>query len=290
MNANRVRRWRLSQPQIAQAGFSLIELMVSMLIGLVVLGALFAAFSSSNRTNRTATAMAQVTEDATLAMNLIRSQVRLAGYSRAVAVNAGTGRLTRAWAGRAVFGCDGPFADLAALPNVIACGAAGASDSLSIGYEMDSTANGNSLVGADGRPLDCLGNGVAITVDGAVSYFLAHSRFYLNNGGLSCRGPGNANGQLLVDNIQDWQLTYGVTTAGGDNVVAYKTATQINAAPAEWAQVMSVRACLVVRSADEVMDAITPYQGCNPFAAATVPADRRLYRAFTSTMTIQNRL
>ena len=57
-----------------------------------------------------------------------------------------------------------------------------------------------------------------------------------------------------------------------------------------WNRVVSVRICLVVKSEDEVLDAIQPYVGCDPFAAALLPIDRRMYRAFTSAIVMHNRL
>jgi len=138
--------------------------------------------------------------------------------------------------------------------------------------------------------LDCLGNATR-RVEGNAAYYYAYHRFYVSGNSLFCLGPGNAGGQTLVDNIQDMVVTYGVSdgSMGSPRVVAYQNAASVTAA-GTWARVISVRVCLVVRSADEAWDAVVPYSGCDPFARSKLtPSDRRIYRAFTSTFLIKNR-
>jgi type IV pilus assembly protein PilW len=265
----------------------LVELLVALLLGLLLTGAVFSAFTASHWATRTALAVSQLTEDATLAMTLLREHIRWAGYSRSTGQTTADGSLQRAWTGRALFGCDGTFADLAvSLPN-LSCTGAGNSDSLAVAYELDSSAQGNSLLSSDGRPLDCLGNGVNLSQEAGVNHYLSYSRFYIANGGLSCRGPGNPSGQVLVDNVMDMQLRYGQASAAAANGIgSYRSAADL---ANSWHLVRAVRVCLVVRSAEEVLEAPTPYQGCDPFGARIRPADKRLYRAFTTTIALVNR-
>lgn len=259
--------------------------MISMTISLVVLGALYAAYSGSAATSRAATAVTQLSEDATIAINLMRTHINLAGYSRGVSANAATLAITRAWSGRAVFGCDGGFEDDSQPINSLACSGSGSADALAVAYEVDNSANGNAMLGANNKPLDCLGNQIDKTEVGA-GYYLSYSRFYVSGGSLFCKGPGNPAGQALVENVTDMQIRYGVAEAGNTEVVAYQDASDV----ADWSTVVSVRMCVVVRSSEPVLDAVTAYQGCDPFASKTTPGDKRLYRSFTSTMVLQNRV
>jgi len=63
-----------------QQGFSLIELMVALLIGLLLLGAMLNAFLSSKVTYSTQSALAKVQENARFAMEIVGREVRQAGY------------------------------------------------------------------------------------------------------------------------------------------------------------------------------------------------------------------
>lgn len=270
------------------AGFSLVELMVSMVIGLIVLGAMFAAYLASGTSSRTSRALSQMTEDAAVAMNVLRAHVGMAGFSQPAGVGA-DGRFTRVFAGTSLFGCGGRFVNPGVAMEALGCDPdLSAPDALAVAYQADTS---NSLDKA-GVPLDCLGNslpplGVAPTI-----YYVSYSRFFVANTGLNCLGPGNAGAQMLVEHVHDLQALYGIANdIKGDHVqAAYYAAAPAVTAEGVWNRVVSVRICLVVKSEDEVLDAVQPYPGCDPFNAPVVPTDKRMYRAFTSTIVMHNRL
>lgn len=278
-----------------QAGFSLIELMISITIGLVVIGAVFAAYLGSGVAGRNSQALSQVNEDANIALNVLRSHLMLAGFSQPAAVVNG-GEFTPAYTGVGLVGCEAAtFADSSLDIGALTCNAAAVNtaDSVAVAYQTDASM---APVNGSGEPLNCQGNG--ITVAGGI--FVSVARFYLAvpSGGtqksLYCRGSGLAAGQALVDNVVDLQITYGVASDPVQNanrrVLYYAPASSLTATT--FAKVAAIKLCIVVASATDVMDAATPYQGCDPFAGATTPAtsDRRLYKAFTTTFVLQNRL
>ena len=83
----------------------------------------------------------------------------------------------------------------------------------------------------------------------------------------------------LVEGIENMQITYGVDTD------ADGSANQYVDAPGNWAQVISVRIVLTLRSIDDNLTAATrtySYNGANV-------TDRRLARSFTSTIGLRNR-
>jgi type IV pilus assembly protein PilW len=216
-------------------------------------------------------------------------------------------------------GCDGNFADLTQPMASLACSnpltgqadptGTQIADAIAAVYE----ATVENSVTSGGQPVDCLGNafrsgaytgaspwaGDLRTGTGTSTYYHSYSRFYILNGSLYCRGSatnatsGENAGQPLVDNIADMQITYGI----GDSttmkrVISYKTAAQL--AASTWDRVVSVRICLLVRSDKNVMDksVANSYQGCDPFADPSSPADTndfRMYRAFTSTIFLNER-
>jgi type IV pilus assembly protein PilW len=267
----------------AQRGFSLIELMISIVIGMVVVGAVFATYLSVGTGSRNSRAMAQMTEDVSLAMNILRSHIAMAGFSTPTGVD-GTGRFTKNYTGMAVKGCSSAFTSTDAAIDVLACSGVG-EDSIAVVFEADE----RNAIQSGGNFLDCLGN--AIPADGS-GRFMSYSRFYISNGQLYCRGPGNNAGQALVENIHDMKVWYGVASGGGAvaNQVAYYSragnAGEMN--NADFDRTVSARICLVVTTENEVLDNATAYTDCD--GSDVTPADRRLYRAFTQTIVLQNRM
>jgi type IV pilus assembly protein PilW len=269
--------------QPRERGFSLIELMISMVIGMVVVGAVFAAYLGMGTSSRTNRAMAQMTEDVSLAMNILRSHIAMAGYSTPLGIGP-NGKFTKNYMGGAINGCQSDFTDLGASIDGLTCTGTG-EDAIAVAYEADEF---NAVQSAGNLPLDCLGNEVPLTAGVRLSY----SRFYVSNGQLFCRGPGSNTPAALVENIADMKVWYGVaTTAGGAgaNQAAYYSRVGnppvLNAT--DFGNVVSARVCLVVSSENEILDNVADYVDCegNP----TTPADRKLYRAFTSTIVLQNR-
>ncbi|WJW75091.1 PilW family protein [Thiohalobacter sp. IOR34] len=105
---------------------------------------------------------------------------------------------------------------------------------------------------------------------------------------------------LLVDGIQDLQITYGVNSDDSDDysVDSYESAATLNTnsavAPntdrlgiADWSDVVSVRLSILAHTLEDVSPQTQPYS----FNGTTVnnPGDRRLRRSFTTTITLRNR-
>ncbi|AKJ28136.1 PilW family protein [Caldimonas brevitalea] len=278
-------------------GLSLVEVMISLVIGLIVVGAVLTTYLGVSGGSRYGVALAQISEDATLAMNLLRSQIAMAGYGRPYAVGGpGGNQMLKAYNGEVIRGCEGGFTDPAVAGGVGALTCVNnpaLPDAIAIAYEADTS---NTVgVGSPAVPSDCLGNGLTLVppVGAAPGYFLAENRFYLDGAPpeLHCKGSGGAPGttaQPLVENVVDLQIKYGVAT-GTETRVAAKYVDPVTGI--DPGLIVSVRVCIVVRSAANVMDAPTDYEGCN--GTVTFPAgstDRRMYRAFTSTIVLQNRL
>ena len=289
----------------AAAGFTLIEMMVSMAIGLAVIGALIAAYLASFSSGRYSDALVQITEDATLALNVMRQQVAQAGYSQLHGVGEGGPVLHTfpALAGCAAAG----FVDLqAGILSPANCKAAAADadapDALEVAHEgsvLPAKSSNGILGGSDNQqPLDCLGNSFAKTHDAATGddYFLDDSKFYVADGSLYCHGPGNAAGAAVVQNVETLQVRYGMAAApagtpGAGQIIYYGTAPP--AGSALWANVVSVNLCVQVRSAAKVLDAraastLGGYVDCR--GAQRTATDGYLRRSFTTTIVLQNKL
>ncbi len=293
--------------RLAQAGFTLVEMMVAMAIGLAVIGALIGAYVVSFQSGRHSDAMVQITGDAALALNVMRQQVAQAGFSQAHGVSEGGGLVLHTFPG--VSGCEAAgFVDLkASIAAPDNCGAANPDpatpDSLEVAYEGSvleaSSSNGIlSSGGGSKQPLDCLGNTFPKTHDDATGddYWLNDSKFYVDKGSLYCKGPGNAAGAVVVQNVETLQVTYGMAAApagapGAGQIVYYDVAPPAGS-PA-WADVLSINLCVQVRSATKVLDkaqqaTLGTWIDCAN--AHQVSSDGYMRRTFSTTIVLQNKL
>ena len=286
-------------------GFTLIEAMVALAIGLAVVGALIAAYLASLSSGRHNDAMVQITEDATLALNVMRQQVAQAGFSLPHGVGDG-GLVLHAFP--AIAGCEAAnFTDLQASILVPAnCGFThpdqATPDSLEVAYEgsvLPGSASNGILGGSGGQqPLDCLGNSFAKTRDEATGddYWLNDSKFYVADVALYCHGSGNAAGAAVAQNVETLQVTYGMAaapagTAGAGQIIYYDVAPHPGSPL--WANVVSVNLCVQVRSATRVLEkAAAPTLGnwidCRN--ASRTATDGYMRRTFTTTIVLQNKL
>lgn len=305
-------------------GLSLVELLVSLAIGLVLMIAVVSAYLGSSGASRVADAQVRMNEDAQAALTILVQQLRMAGnnpkqpnYSNAFPRNTiydSTTYILR--------GCDGTFSDIttAASLQTLTCAAGGgtAADSVAISYEADRY---NTIPTSTNAPTDCLGqslpviNGTQDIWDGAavtptaVTYTVADNRFYIGTSAvitvptLYCKGNGNANPQPLVENIEDLQLTYGTATAAAaadalavagylsaDEVVTDVNLVALATEAERWAKVLTVRICVVARSEQAVVSdaASARYVKCDG-TTETAPPDLRLRRAYSTVVVLRNR-
>ena len=265
-------------------GLSLVEVMVSLVIGLVVVGAVLVSYITAGTTGRQQAAYAEMNENAQLALTLIARDLLLAGFATPTGVAAGGLSFTRTYASRPVFGCRTGFASPSTM-GAVACGTSG-SDALEVVYQADGA---NSVPTASGVPTDCLGNGLA----DAGGVFLAYNRYYLASSSsgrseLHCASRQGAGGQPLVDNVEGMSVWYGEANAGSPRTLArYVRADVVS----DWGRVLSVRVCLLMRSSEAVLasgeDTVT-YLDCD--SAQQTSSDGFVRRAFFSTTTLRNKM
>ncbi|NMM35974.1 MAG: prepilin-type N-terminal cleavage/methylation domain-containing protein [Glaciimonas sp.] len=248
-------------------GFSLIELMISLTIGLIITVAVFSAYIGASGASRMAEAQGRMNEDAQAALIILSQQLRMAGNNPDQANRiddvdptlANSVRSSRhnpiylptpTYAGFAVSpitlsayrirGCDGTFSNIKTSTNLdnLTC-TTGTTDSIAVSYEADIF---NTLP-ASGKPSDCLGQGLSpitatlptvvggATVNADVTYYVADNRFYIDTSSsvpsLYCKGNGGAT-QPLVENIENMQFLYGATNAT-TMVAGYLSADQVTA-------------------------------------------------------------
>lgn len=348
----RSKGWRQIQ------GFSLIELMVSLTIGLVIVVAAMSAYLGAAGAGKMSEAQSRMNEDAQAALSILTQQIRMAGNNpgQTNRVMDTTPSLssshnpvylpTPTYAGFtlaptsftlaafSIRGCDGKFSNITSTTSTLdtldasSC-VSGTStlptDSIAINYEADQF---NTLPTDTGnKPTDCLGSGLptvtatvptfevvspsttATTSTTAVTYTVAENRFFIGTStaivtpSLYCKGNGggglNAQ-QPLVENVEDMQFTYGTmsttTTSTTATVAGYLRADEVDGlgttpadAATRWSKVLTVRICILVRSASQVVSDTASAKYYNCAGTLLSPSDRYLRRAYSTTVVLRNR-
>lgn len=283
----------LSQRRVG--GFTLIEMMIALVVGLVILAAALSLYVASSRGSQLSQIETQMNEDGILAVNLIQQQLKQAGYSRQV-IPVGGATVMSNYAGPAVRGCDGGFTDAGAAFDSLACTGGSGSDAIAIRYEA-TLVNTQPTTDATPLPTNCVGHGLNDAANAsqaapaptppAPNYALADNRYSVTDANtqpmLSCQGSeksGAANvigtAQPLLANVESMQVLYGVANrpsaelaANYDpmkhQIVNYLSASGVDALATtgtlpnvtddRWGRVLSVRVCLLMRSDQPVRDA-----------------------------------
>lgn len=289
-----------------QHGFTLIELMISMVLGIVIMAATLLTYSSGSTATRNAQAQGQMNEDGQMALTVVTQELRRAGYNPARATGAATtAKNDLLQANWGIFACDTDFVDITApLVSNLACGGAGQA-SLAVVAEGD-LVSGRNTIGPPALPMDCNGRGVAASITPPVAgpaFYVMQSRLYIANNALRCRGGDDlTQTEVLAENIESMAFMFGIAEPGVLNskrVVGYLTAAQVTndagfiaslpAAVDRWNKVVAVRVCVVVMSEGVILrdlETAATYTDCAGNNVAI--ADGRLRRAYRTTVLLRN--
>lgn len=307
--------------RLRQQGLSLVELMVALAVGLFLLGAVGSIYVATTQSTRGSTFEAQMNEDAALALELMRQQFQLAGFS-GYQSGVGANSDLRNFQGQAITGCNGGFsnanlnnntsnfADLACTSNTENT----APDAVAIRYEANLLNSFTVLSGGVNRPANCAYEGIAAhDIGGGVNISLAENRYFIApdpaNGdipSLTCRGRTGAAANFsdrvaLIPNIEDLQILYAVTRLPVTDevlphqVTAYLRADEIAAlggggGASPWNRVAGARICVVARSPERVPGLTTElrqYVDCSG-TRVTAPNDGLIRRAYVTTVMARN--
>jgi type IV pilus assembly protein PilW len=313
-------------------GRSLVEIMIALTIGIVILLAVTSLFIGNRQMFRVSDDKTRMDEEGRLALHLMATQIRMAGYgtllgSKADTVDKDGNAIPRIDTSssddqaNAIRGCRNGFVD----PAVVAftCAGGGGSDGFSVSRDVDQF---STVIASGGlMATDCLGGNVILTAsrqlnnrkeDPDVAHtgplFKIVNRFFIRNNPdtgnpeLYCQGNGNTPigdvkfktaAQPIAENVETMRVLYGISTdalPGKSRADRYVTADAIDAslpavAPEDrWARVVSVKVCIVVRSANNnVVTAPQSYRDCED--QAVVATDRRLRGVFSTTVAIRSR-
>ncbi len=237
----------------ARRGFTLIELMIALLVGLFLLGALLTIVQANKQAFGSQNLLSQLQDNERMAMTMITDVIQSAGYFSNPINNTQT----------LVFQPAGAFGALQTISGVYNPALPG--DQISVRYWTDTTPV--TGVPGDAQILNCSGAGN--TTGGPL---MMVNTFQVIGGQLVCTMNGTAYnlvgstaGNLTVTNMT---ILYGVKDnvgAAGNNVDTYMNATQVTAA-GDWGNVISVLVILTFNN---------PLAGpSNPAQPATVSIQR----------------
>lgn len=292
-----------------QAGFSLIELLVAMTLGLVMLAALGSLLSTSLQTNSQISNSAQMTEEGGLALEFLARYVRMAGFSPPLTNVSGASVLVNGvqtqaiesdFTGAGLRGCDGGFTDATAAWDSLSC-KTGSNAAIALRFQGDL---GNTEPSTEALPTDCLAQKITSKApsvyDATREVTIVEARFTVNsNAELVCGGNGNSfTAQPLFGNIEGLRISYGIAADGrSTQVLRY-----VNAATSDtllladgssasvdqrWSRVVSVKICLVARAGAPDQAQPAPYVDCDE--QTVTPTDKYLRRSISTVVTLRNR-
>lgn len=296
---------RSRSPRSRNAGFTLIELMVTLIITLLVLMAGLSFYLMSRNSYQTIDDTANLEERGNFALSVMMRLMRQTAYVP-VLPNAGGMMPVSAQMLGGLDNCSNPNDS-----ETLACGAGTAingSDAVMIRYYgVGKSATQTNI--PDESVVDCSGQGVA----GATNIDTADSErglsvLFIANGAngkpsLMCKYRVRAaNGdegttfttQELVPGVETMQLLYGISTNGDDVPDKYVTASSM--ASTDWVNVKTVKIALVVRADNTSADAGTPatlslfgplYTGANATYTPTVDT-KSLRKLYYATVQIRN--
>ncbi len=258
---------------VRQAGMTLLELMISLALGLLLLTGIGTIYVGSNQTYRVQEENARIQESGRYALEVIGREIRQAG-------------------------ADAPM-NYSTIAVPLMCETASTPPCITING-TDNATNGtafDTLTTQLYANLDENNAGVRGIRDCsggfAVQGTLVTNTFAINGTDLRCTGSV-AGAAPLISNVEDFQVLYGIDT---DN---NQSANQYTAAPANLNQVVSVRVCVLLFSAAQGITtarqtylncggALGTLTGANAFTQAAV-GDSRLRRTFIATYNLRNRI
>jgi type IV pilus assembly protein PilW len=240
-----------------QHGFSLVEILVAMTLGLLILLAISSIYIGSRQTFRMQEENARLQESGRYALEVLGRSIRQAGFWNMPINPVAT---ATAFVGTAITGVDG---------------GAGA-DTVTVQYD--------GLAG----DRDCEGNALGANA-------VVQDAYRLNNAELQCDGnaDGTVDHQALVADIENVQVLYGIDTNADQSADRY-VATPANWGQVVSARVcVQARSANGVNNAPQTFlncgGALGTLTGAAAFTTAAA-GDFRLRRSFVATYNLRNRV
>lgn len=271
LDASLVQATRPKRSSLRARGFSLVELMVAMALGLLIVLGGTLILSESQITSAT------VSDSARLQLKA-DSVMRNIGFH---ASQSGAVELIDSGPGHVVFSDDFTGFDPAA-PGV------GGNTFLHV-HGVDGGATGTDVLRIsyedNGAVRDCLGQATSMPLGSGASR--VDNEYWVDGQSLMCRGTSATAAQAIADGIEDLQVTYTVRNApgGAPGAPTFRTTPANGVAAADWRQVTAITLCVRMVGGLSSVPAQANTIGCR---GETVAADGRLRRVVRRTIAMRN--
>lgn len=234
-------------------GFSLIELMIAMLIGLFLLAGIATSYVSSKKSSVKVDEMSKLEDNGRLALEVLSNAIEHTGYMPVANADPFNPPFILNNGDVTSVGCPGGGNSVESLgifkpTRITKDGAAGSGDRIAIMYHGDSRVF-SDCSGAT-LPATCQAEPPTVPSLGAPNKSRIYNAFFLTKNAannllqLRCAGSREKKVQILADGIEEMQFMYGVDTTDDGNANSYKNATNV----AAWNSVVSVQIAVLVRS------------------------------------------
>lgn len=290
-----------------QFGLSLIELLVTMTIGMVLILGLATIFSSNKDTQVLQAELSDMDANARSALFSLRNSISHAGYPSFNYVVLDKPFLTPSDAASFT----NPYCrDVEKLirgqsgiaNNVDKSTYDSIRDAITPAFMIDNPKQragyyGCSSLNQTSKP-DTENMAIVCSTDASVGMANAtmargYNRFYISltdgRRALLCEG-NNGTGQPVAENIENMQILYGIKDSQG---LSYQNATALtqleNAGSNPWSNVNSVLISILVRSERDLSAKKETKVFTLLDKKVTTPSDRRLYKVYTTTINLENR-
>lgn len=239
---------RSAAPRQHQRGYTMIEILVALVIGLFLLGGMILIEQNVRSADANETGLSQLQDEERLAMSMLNDVVQAAGYFPNPAVYSASDPT--------YFGAFTPAGTTVALEvgQMIGgtTGGATASDTIVVRYMTSGSDNIINCTGGTGATVTTFVN--VFTVDPATNQLL-------------CSPDGVSTPVPLVNGVTQLSALYGVSTGPTNNVDTYLTATQVTAQNL-WSAVTAVKVTVTF------INPLYGQPGYTSAAAATVSFSR----------------
>ncbi|KXI27184.1 PilW family protein [Paraglaciecola hydrolytica] len=272
-----------------QQGFSLVEIMITLALGLVISGALIQIMLGNNVTERLNQAVASVQESGRFIISRLRNDLLMTGRYDILApeLNRATDVVIEAaYVQNNPIPIVGDFISDASIGAIE--GASGANDTLVVSFQGTTDCRGYKL-------------GYAANEE-----FFVVNQYFVTGTSLQCRGfdgrvlrgqqvaVGNDSNKAytLLDDVHSFQVQYGVTNtlAAQDNSsvpVRFVTADSLAGLRASGSQVVAIRIALLIRADSDInIDPVPSFKLLDEVAIQ--PSQKRLFKQFETTITLRN--
>lgn len=242
----------------AQHGLTLVELMISIAIGLILITGMVQILASSKMTYLANEGLTRIQENGRLSIDLLTRHIRMTGYRNDPRYDE-----TRS------------FVDFGGVQPLSGTDGGGlVSDSITIRYYSDADCTG-TILGASPDVIAGL-NGAAVTTN---TYNLQTET--------DRRSALYCNDIELVDGVENMQILYGLDTDANGSVNTFLRADELSAAT--WPAVVSVRLALLVATDEELTSSYDTNQRNMLDITLAAAGDRRIRHVFSTTINLRNR-